>query len=85
MHVQLRLVAAIVLAASLAGSAQTAAPELPDAARLSLHVLDLTAENLQLRIALVNAEREQLLATLQRDGYTLQRSASGWSYVEAAK
>lgn len=85
MHVQLRLVAAIVLAASLVGSAQTAAPELPDAARLSLQVLDLTAENLQLRMALVNAERAQLLATLQKDGYTLQRSASGWSYVEAAK
>lgn len=58
-----------------------------DAARLQ--VLELRAENIGLKMAILRAEAEKIqaeharvLATLQREGFDLTRSQDGnWSYV----
>lgn len=71
----------VILLGAVATAQEASAPTLSTESRLTLQVLDVTAENLQLRLALVNAERAQLLATLTREGYTLQRGPNGWAYT----
>lgn len=67
------------------------APELTEAQRLQLRVLELQIENLRLQAALAQAQLDAQLregsafvTSLQREGFTLTRGEKGWAYVPTA-
>lgn len=83
----MQLVIAVVLACSVAlGAQQAEAPTLSDAQALTLTLFELQAENLRLRLALVERERAALLVSLARSGYQLSRQSDGtWRYLETPR
>lgn len=87
----MRAVLSTLLVLSLVAGARAqapAAPELTEAQRLQLRLIETQVENAQLRLTLAQAQLDAVsregaayITSLAREGFTLTRGERGWTYV----
>lgn len=84
------LILSLVLLSAPVLAQDVTAPTLAPDAAMRIQVFELTAENLSLKIAILQAEAQKnqqaaaaYIATLAKDGYQLTRGEQGWRYVKA--
>lgn len=82
------LVACLIVTAVGAQEPAKAPPALDEASKTKLQLIDTQVENVQLKMALLQAEfarlqeaQARLVAGMAVDGYQLQRGPDGWAYV----